>query len=306
VRLQHENAPIPVEGLPPALRSLARSGLAKSPSARPADASVLLTALEDAARSGYGDDWEERGRAKLARRVALLALLLPFGAPAIGGSALARTLLGPGRMAFAAGLLAVLLAGGISATALSSSDSTTGPPTAVTPPPPPPAVPSVTLTPDPAPVEPSSEPPTSSAGPASTTHSTTTTTTTTTTAAQPPPPPPPPPPAVVVQKLSITSFAYQGGGSTVVEAHIHVQTTNTSPATLTLTFAGSNVFQKAGSYGPVVHTFVLSGATSYDRVDTLDAGKYSCAALYVGVQASTSPPAQGGGPYYADVNAPPC
>jgi serine/threonine-protein kinase len=112
LRRQHENAPIPFDGLPSGLRSLAASGLAKSASQRPSDAVAFLAALEKAALGAYGDDWERRGKARLARRVALLALLLPLGGAAIGGSAFARTVLGPGRWAFAAGLLAVLLAGG--------------------------------------------------------------------------------------------------------------------------------------------------------------------------------------------------
>ena len=288
LRRQHENAPVPLDGLPSGLRSLAASGLAKSPSKRPPDAAAFLAALEEAAVGAYGEDWERRGKARLARRVALLALLLPLGGAAVGGSAFARTVLGPGRWAFAAGLLALLLAGGVGASGLTSSDSTTGPPTAVTPRPAPSSAPLATPTPSPsASPSPQAPPPTT----ASTTQSTV------------PAQPPPPPPASVV-KLLITKFEYQSG--TIVQANVHVITSNTSQVTLTVRFAGSNNDNIAGSISPDVRTFVLSGATSYDWSGTIDGSQCYLAANWVGVQVSTSPAAQGGGPFYLDQLTTPC
>jgi hypothetical protein len=101
------------------------------------------------------------------------------------------------------------------------------------------------------------------------------------------------------------SFAYQGV-STTVAVNVHVVTTTMAPVTLTVRYAGSNVHGAAGSIAPVTHTFTLSGALKYDIPDTLDAVSYGCAALWVGVEASTTPTAKGGAPTYADLIPPPC
>jgi serine/threonine-protein kinase len=94
LRELHEHAPIPEELLPEPLHDLARRGLAKDPAARPADAGVFLRELEAAAAAGYGDDWEERGRGELARRVALLLLLQPGSAAPAAGTSITSTRLG--------------------------------------------------------------------------------------------------------------------------------------------------------------------------------------------------------------------
>ena len=85
-----------------------------------------------------------------------------------------------------------------------------------------------------------------------------------------------------VKTVSIVSFVYQGV-STTVEVHIHVTTKATGAMTLKVRYAGSNVSGSSGAIAPITHSFPLSGATSYDITDTLDAVSYGCAALWVGV-----------------------
>ncbi|SDJ59134.1 Serine/threonine protein kinase [Nonomuraea maritima] len=76
---QHLHAPVPIGDAPEPLRELVRSGLAKDPAQRPGSALAFLAELESAAVAAYGEDWEERGRRRLAALVALLApLLLPL------------------------------------------------------------------------------------------------------------------------------------------------------------------------------------------------------------------------------------
>ena len=87
---------------------------------------------------------------------------------------------------------------------------------------------------------------------------------------------------------------------------MHVVTTTTGSFTLKVRYAGSNVHNSAGSISPVTHTFTLSGSTSYNVTDTLDAVSYGCAALWVGVGPTTTPAAAGGGPSYVDLLPPPC
>lgn len=119
LREQHAYAPIPIDPAPPALHDLLRSGLAKRPEDRPRSAEAFLESLEAAAVAGYGADWEERGRRKLAERAALLALLFPSGGSAVGGTGVASTVLTKVRvwgrtnvLAGAAAVTALLLAGG--------------------------------------------------------------------------------------------------------------------------------------------------------------------------------------------------
>jgi eukaryotic-like serine/threonine-protein kinase len=96
LRRLHEQAPVPIELVPEAVRGLVRRGLAKETGQRPGDAKIFLRELEAVAGANYGPDWEEEGRGKLARRALLLALLFPFAAAAVGGSstAMASTWLG--------------------------------------------------------------------------------------------------------------------------------------------------------------------------------------------------------------------
>ncbi|MFJ1753564.1 serine/threonine-protein kinase [Kitasatospora sp. NPDC088134] len=81
--LAHTEAEVPAGRVPEPVRALVRSGLAKRPADRPADAAALLAELEEAAVAAYGEEWEEHGR----RRLALLAGLLAVAALGGGGSA---------------------------------------------------------------------------------------------------------------------------------------------------------------------------------------------------------------------------
>ncbi|MFC6537297.1 protein kinase [Nonomuraea salmonea] len=74
---QHLHAPVPFHDAPEPVRELVRRGLAKDPARRPGSALEFVAELESTARAAYGEDWEERGRRRLAALVALLALLLP-------------------------------------------------------------------------------------------------------------------------------------------------------------------------------------------------------------------------------------
>ncbi|MGD9529906.1 MAG: serine/threonine-protein kinase, partial [Pseudonocardia sp.] len=156
LRAQHEHADVPVDVLPAAVRDLARHGMAKDPAWRPADAEEFLDELEYAATAGYGEDWEERGRDALARRVALL-LLVPSPPEAAGGTGLGRTeVRGGGRgsrrgsaRAVLGTVVAVLICSGAVAVIAARK-----------PPPEPELVPSVAVTtPVEAPVQPPVEPP---------------------------------------------------------------------------------------------------------------------------------------------------
>ncbi|MEU9885179.1 serine/threonine-protein kinase [Sphaerisporangium sp. NPDC051011] len=85
---QHQSMPPPVEQVPPPLRGLIERGLAKHPADRPASAEEFLAELEAVAVETYGNDWEERGRRRLAALAGLLVLLFPLGedAPEAGAS----------------------------------------------------------------------------------------------------------------------------------------------------------------------------------------------------------------------------
>ncbi|WP_433433288.1 serine/threonine-protein kinase [Nonomuraea sp. CA-141351] len=74
---QHQASPPPVDEVPEPLRSLVERGLAKDPAERPESAEAFLTELEAVAVEGYGSDWEERGRRRLAALAGLLVLLFP-------------------------------------------------------------------------------------------------------------------------------------------------------------------------------------------------------------------------------------
>ncbi|GAA4520939.1 serine/threonine-protein kinase [Nonomuraea ferruginea] len=114
---QHLHAPVPVDDAPEPVRELIRRGLAKSPADRPAGAEAFVAEVEEVARAAYGDDWEERGRRRLAGLVFLLALLLPEPAepaPQVT-TTLARTVFRAAprkavRVAMAGGLAAVVAA----------------------------------------------------------------------------------------------------------------------------------------------------------------------------------------------------
>lgn len=121
---QHATKAVPVDLVPEEVRGLLRWGLAKQASQRPRDAAVFLRELETVAAGAYGPDWEAEGRRKLARRVLLLALLLPRPAPAAAGttsSAFAWTRLGRQAMVLVA--MVVVLAGIVAARAALPDES---------------------------------------------------------------------------------------------------------------------------------------------------------------------------------------
>ncbi|MFG1945240.1 protein kinase [Nonomuraea sp. NPDC048826] len=93
---QHQATPPPVEEVPPALQGLVERGLAKHTIDRPESADAFLVELETVAREAYGDDWEERGRRRLASLAGLLLLLWPMPpeAPAEAITTLAETRFG--------------------------------------------------------------------------------------------------------------------------------------------------------------------------------------------------------------------
>ncbi|MEU9045977.1 MULTISPECIES: protein kinase [unclassified Kitasatospora] len=92
--VQHAEAPIPADQAPDLVRPLILAGLAKDPEARPDSASAFVRELEAVATTGYGPDWEERGRLDLLALLALLAALLPGAGAAGGVTSLAHTSLG--------------------------------------------------------------------------------------------------------------------------------------------------------------------------------------------------------------------
>ncbi|RZQ62357.1 serine/threonine-protein kinase [Amycolatopsis suaedae] len=94
LRNLHEYAPIPFGQAPEQLRELVRRGMAKEPAQRPRDAAQFVSEVEHSARAAYGEDWEERGRSRLAARAAAIMALSPVAllagaaqlAPATGGA----------------------------------------------------------------------------------------------------------------------------------------------------------------------------------------------------------------------------
>lgn len=62
----HLRAPVPADDVPEPLRTLVTSGMAKDPRVRPSDADLFADDVEKAAYTGYGPDWEARGRRALA------------------------------------------------------------------------------------------------------------------------------------------------------------------------------------------------------------------------------------------------
>ncbi|MBQ1075787.1 serine/threonine protein kinase [Micromonospora sp. C31] len=119
LRQQHTRAPIPTGPAPEPVHDLLRHGMAKQPAERPQPAQVFLAVLERVAAETYGQRWEEHGLRELARRVALLAALLPFPDGTGGATSLASTAFdeGPGRWTWrrSARGRAALVGGGLAA-----------------------------------------------------------------------------------------------------------------------------------------------------------------------------------------------
>ncbi len=72
---QHLTIPPPLDDVPEPVRPIAAAGLAKDPAERLGDAHALVERLDVLAPAAYGPDWESHGRAHLAARAVLLALL---------------------------------------------------------------------------------------------------------------------------------------------------------------------------------------------------------------------------------------
>ncbi|MFC5749481.1 serine/threonine-protein kinase [Actinomadura rugatobispora] len=103
LRAQHMAAPIPIDGVPEALRSLIVQGMAKHPGQRRGNVAAFLDELEAAAVANYGAGWERRGLIALGTAAAVLAAALPF--------ALISSALSPGAVIGSAGEAAHALGG---------------------------------------------------------------------------------------------------------------------------------------------------------------------------------------------------
>ncbi|CCK24958.1 protein kinase [Streptomyces davaonensis JCM 4913] len=321
--LQHVEAPVPADEAPEAVRALIRRGLAKDPAQRPAQAAEFVTELEAVAGTAYGQDWEERGRGRLAALVALLPLLLPSARstprtttdaartvlPQGPGPVPARSWL-PGRpgvlISVAAVVLGVLLTYGIplnagpaaqeAAQALATTSAEPAAEAAGTTAP--------TSSPSASPTSSASESPSSSPGedpsgsatpggaepsaPAGGEETTTPpdgtgSTATPTTAA------PPSPVAPAVKAVTVSGFSQTG--PTTATATLDITTDGTGPISLTVSWYTSNVSGQLGSADGAPQTFTRSGATTYSIAVDHTFQNTGC---YWSVYATTSPAAAGG------------
>ncbi|MGW7382933.1 protein kinase domain-containing protein [Streptomyces sp. NPDC054794] len=308
LRLQHLRAPVALDDVPAPVQGLLREGLAKDPAERPG-VEEFLADLERSAVEGYGADWEERGRRRLAELAALLSLLFPFTATAtLDGSARALTLLGRvkrggWKAAAGAAALAVVVGGVTSATARPHDTATTAAS----------SVPSVSGAPLPsgtlgtsAAATPTSAPPTTGT-PSSGTPSESPTTTPSESTAAPVGSPTPTTPSTVATTptdspgtITITIGSWQRGSAPgTLIAQATVDTTGTGPLTVTADFY---VDTPADPYGS--QTQPLSGSTHYPVTFTADFSNHPCRGTWI--VSLTSTPAPAGGPRTASLDAPPC
>ncbi|MFD8305033.1 serine/threonine-protein kinase [Streptomyces sp. NPDC059690] len=317
--LKHVDAPVPVDEVPAPVRELVRRGLAKEPRERPAQAEAFVRELETAACAAYGPDWEERGRARLAALVALLAMLLPSARAPRTTTDTARTVLSqashhggarswlPGRpgmlVSGSAVLLGILLTYGIhvapgaaaqrSAQALATtsathggvrSPGTTAPPTGPSP--------SADVSPSPS-LSPSAPAPSDAADPTASATAPATEETTpgaTTTAATPTASSATSPAPAAVKSVAVSAF--QQTGPTTATAIIDVTTDGTGPVTINVSWFTSNIGGPLGSPDGASQTFERSGASQY----TLTVQHtFQNAGCYWAVQATTTPAAASGG-----------
>jgi serine/threonine-protein kinase len=118
--IAHRTAPIPVQQVPEPLRALLTYGMAKHPIERPASAWIFLGQLEAVATRTYGQEWERRGRDRLAEMAMVLAALFPLaggvaGIVTTGGSGSGSAAQGSTRLAIPtaakAGLSALVCVG---------------------------------------------------------------------------------------------------------------------------------------------------------------------------------------------------
>ena len=271
----HRMDPIPVDRVPEPLSALVAHGLAKAPEERPASADAFLAELEAAAVRGYGPEWEERGRVRLAALAALLASLFPMaGELPTATTALALTKLGRKRLGLAAGaMVGALVAGGGGAIVLASVEHTIGPSPSATSTPVAGALPSAEPSTPPDSPEPSTSPATTPP-PDPTTPPVTSPPDTTPPITPPATKTPKPvitkkPKPTTVSGLSVSGLTYSG-----VTASATISLTVSGPGSVTVTAVFSStdppILQKApgavhaaGSASQVVtagsHTFTLSG-----------------------------------------------
>ncbi|MER5202397.1 serine/threonine-protein kinase [Streptomyces sp. NPDC002825] len=326
LRLQHLRAPVETAGVPEPVRDLVRAGLAKDPADRPG-IDVFLAGLERAAADGYGADWEERGRRRLGRLAALLALLFPFATTAAVYEATpALTVLGRlrgvlGRTLAGAAVLAVVAAGAVTvAKAGTAGDTTTtvaesvpsGSPASGAP------APSASSLPPSGSAAPSGSPsgsPSTEPTPGDTTTAPATDGTPTTTgpgpgptAATPSPTAPTPataPPGTTAPAeptpgtiTIVIGSLRRGAGSTLI-ADVTVDTTGTGPLTLTADFYANSPAEPYGS-----QSRRLSGGTRYTVTFEGDFSNHPCRGTW-NIAVSSSPQSPDG-TRTASADAPPC
>ncbi|MEU4088682.1 serine/threonine-protein kinase [Streptomyces aureus] len=307
LRLQHLRAPVPLDDVPAPVRGLLRRGMAKDPAQRP-DIESFLADLERSAEEGYGANWEERGRRRLAELTVLLALLFPFTATAtLEAPASALTLLDRvrrGGWKAAAGAAAlVVVAGGATAVAARPHDTST---TVAS------STPSSLDSPSPSASSPSASVSASASGASPTADTTPSGTPTDSVSASPAPtastavPADPPvpttasPAAPTAGTVTITIGSWQRGQTPgTLVADVSVDTTGTGPVTVS---ADYYVDTPADSYGH--QSRQLSGATHYPVTFVADFANHPCRGTWM--VTLTSSPAAAGGPQTASLDAPPC
>ncbi|MFJ6837129.1 protein kinase [Streptomyces sp. NPDC091209] len=306
LRLQHLRAPVPLDDVPDPVRGLLRRGLAKDPADRPG-IEAFLADLERSATEGYGADWEERGRRRLAELTALLALLFPFTATAtLDAPARALTLLGRVRRsgwkaAAGAAALAVVAGGATSVAARPHDTATTvasSVPSGVNSPTPPASSSSGTPT-----AVPTTADVTSSVTPSATPESPSASPTTSASTAPPAEPPAPttvPPASPTPGTVTITVGSWRRGQTQgTLIADVTVDTTGTGSLTVT---ADYYVDTPADPYGN--RTEVLSGGTHYPVTFEADFSNHPCRGTWMVTLTTT--PAAANGPQTASLDAPPC
>ncbi len=338
--LQHSEAAIPDERVPEPVRPLILRGLAKTPPERPQSAADFVAELEAVASGAYGADWEERGQRKLAALVALLPLLLPYGAGgASGTTALAHTTLGEGAGALGAGtsagglarrsrfgrraklvagaVVAVLITAGLAVTAVATSGRgpvaeaaatptaltslTSGPPVAPVTGPSGSASPSATASTG----TPSTTPTATTTDPTATTTPTATATSTSSTATTmvPTTTPPTTPPPLHVISVDIPAFGCSPNTGYTAAGTVTVRSDGAADGTLTLSWFHSRSKSLRGSEVVASQTVRLTaGQSSYSESFSHDFDSTD-PEPYWGLQVSTSPAADSGDGSYQVVGA---
>ncbi|MFD3376685.1 MULTISPECIES: serine/threonine-protein kinase [unclassified Streptomyces] len=328
--LRHVDSPVPAEEVPEAVRSLVRRGLAKSPEERPSHAEAFVAELEAAAVAGYGPEWEERGRGRLAALAALLLLLRPSARPGPETTTdTARTVLRPGAggdrgwarmwrptrpgmlVAAVAALLVIVLAYGVprndsqaadkAAEAIATTSAQPGVESGPTSPtssaspadPADPAESSASAGP-PVPSPSGSQSPASDAPSATASASAPTEETTQPGEATATPTPtaasPTAPAAPAVKDVAVSGFRQTG--PTTGTTTVSVTTDGTGPISVTVSWYTGDTSGQLGTPDGTPQTFDRSGATQYTfTVDHTFQGK----GCYWAVQATTTPASADGG-----------